>query len=262
MELWQVIVLAIVQGLTEFLPVSSSGHLVIGASLIGANSAAVDISEVTIALHLGTLAAILVYFRQRIAGLFRAQRPLAWRVIVGTIPAVLVGLPLELWFEDVLGNPLVAASMLVVTGGFLYATKRMRITDGTEAKTSYQDAGWIGVFQAVAVLPGLSRSGLTIFAGQWRGLSPKSAATFSFLLAIPVIAGAGTLKLATMVTAGTLPATPWLHLLIGMVCSFLIGLAALSWLMKWLEQGRLWWFAYWCIPLGIAVLGWQLWPGG
>ena len=258
MEWWGIAILAVVQGLTEFLPVSSSGHLVIGSALLRSDTAVMDVAEVTIALHLGTLLAILVFYRQRIFRLLGEDRRAIPRVVVGTIPAVLVGVPVELWFEDVLENPLVAGVMLLATGSMLLGMRRRIEGERDYPDASNADAWWIGVAQAAAILPGLSRSGSTIFVGSRRGLSGPSAATFSFLLAIPAIAGAGVLKGASMVAKGSLPTTPWPHLLGGIALSFVVGLFALGWLVKWLERGRIWWFAWWCLPLGVGVIGAEL----
>ncbi len=258
MELWRVLILAVVQGLTEFLPVSSSGHLVIGAAWLGADTEALDVAEVTIALHVGTLLAILVYYSKRIVRILTHDRRLIPLLVVGTVPAVLVGVPIELFWEEALGSPLVAGVMLLATGGVLLGLRRLRVREGVDHEATYRDSVWIGLFQAAAVLPGLSRSGSTIFAGIWRGLAPKDAATFSFLLAIPAIAGAAVLKLGSMAIKGTEPTTPWLTLLAGIGVSFVVGWVALVWLVRWVEQGKIWWFAWWCLPLGVVVIGWSL----
>jgi len=252
---WVLAILAVVQGLTEFLPISSSGHLVIGASLLGPPSESFDVAEITIALHVGTLLSILVYYRRRIVRLAGRDRGAVRSVVVGTIPAVLVGVPVEMWWEDFLESPLIAGLMLLVTGCILLGMRRPAAGDGDYPQMSVGDAWWVGLAQAAAILPGLSRSGSTIFAGTRRGLRPQAAATFSFLLAIPAIAGAGLLKAASMVAKGTPPMTPWSHLLGGVAISFVVGLAALAWLVAWLEQGRIWWFALWCLPLGVLVTG-------
>lgn len=262
MELWQVLVLAVVQGLTEFLPVSSSGHLVIGSALMGIDAEVLDVAEVTIALHLGTLLAIVVYYFRRVVRLLGRDRRLVPLLVVGTIPAVIVGLPIERWFESVLESPLIAGLMLIATGCLLLGLRRLVVRGGRDTDLSVSDAWWIGVFQAAAVLPGLSRSGSTIFAGIWRGLKPQDATTFSFLLAIPAIAGAGVLKVASMCADGTTPDTPLGTLLLGIAVSFAVGLLALVWLVRWVERGKVWWFAWWCLPVGTLVIVWQLFFAG
>ncbi len=257
LELWQVLILAVVQGLTEFLPVSSSGHLVIGAACLGIDAETLDVAEVTIALHVGTLLAILMFYARRIVRILTTDRRLIGLLVWGTLPAVVVGVPIELWFEELLESPAIAGAMLLVTGGLLLGLRRLTVGDGADHEATRSDSVWIGVFQAAAVLPGLSRSGSTIYAGIWRGLSPKDAATFSFLLAVPAIAGAAVLKVASMMAKGTSPQTAWPVLAAGIAVSFVVGLAALAWLVRWVEQGRIWWFAAWCFPLGVAVLLWS-----
>ncbi len=254
MEVWQVLILAVVQGLTEFLPVSSSGHLVIGAACLGVDREALDVAEVTIALHVGTLLAILVYYARRIGRVLTRDRRVIGLLIVGTLPAVVVGVPIELFFEKWLESPAIAGILLLLTGSLLLGLNRLSVRAKRTEEASWQDAVWIGVFQAAAVLPGLSRSGSTIFAGTWRGLVPGEAATFSFLLAVPAIAGAAVLKGASMWAKGAAPTTPWGTLAAGIAVSFVVGLVALAWLVRWVALGRLGWFAWWCFAVGLAVL--------
>jgi undecaprenyl-diphosphatase len=289
LDLWQIVLLAFVQGVTEFLPISSSGHLVILAGLMSPQDGKLPhILDLSIVLHLGTLMSILVFYWQRVWRLIGEDRRIIGLLIVGTLPAVIVGLPLKkltkarhddvamvatagdssstagnvaghAWYEGVLESPLVAGSLLPVTGFVLLLAARYRHPRQEEyQQLSYGKTLLIGFSQAAAILPGLSRSGVTISAGMSLGLSPRSAATFSFLLAIPAIAGAGVLEVADMVKESSAPTTPVSHLLIGAVVSFVVGLAALSWLVRLLEKGRLQWFAWWCIPAGIGVIIWQL----
>ena len=257
---WRVIVLAVVQGLTEFLPISSSGHLVLAAALILPDSVeSSEVVEVNIVLHLGTLGSVCVYYFRRLWTLFVGSRRLLWLLFAATLPAVMVGVPLKIFLEPLFASPLVTGLMLIVTGGILLLTQeRETAQTKTEEELSLWQALLIGVAQAVAVLPGLSRSGLTICTGLRLGLSPRSAATFSFLMAVPVIAGAGLLQAVSKyrddATVGNSP----IVLACGLVVSFAVGLGALSWLVGWLEKGRLSYFAYWCIPVGILVIaGWM-----
>ncbi len=258
LSLTEIVILAVVQGLTEFLPVSSSGHLVVLAALLAdGQSRDLEVTDLTIVLHAGTLISILVFYWQRVWRLVTEDRRMIGLLIVGTLPAVAAGLPL-MAAERLLSSPLLAGALLMVTGGMLLWAARLPVGATAYQKLTYGQALLIGVSQAVAILPGLSRSGATIVTGIRLGLTPRSAATFSFLLAIPAIAGASVLKIASLWRDAT-AATPPLHLAIGAAVSFVVGLAALFWLLRWIERGRLWYFAWWCLPLGAGVIVWQLW---
>jgi undecaprenyl-diphosphatase len=262
-----IIVLAILQGLTEFLPVSSDGHLVVASELLVAAGfpPLPDVLEVNIVLHLGTLLSVLAFYFRQVCQLLGKDRRVIPLLIVGTLPAVVLGLPLWLFARDMLQSVLLAGLMLPVTGALVIWASR--IPPGTlhYSEMGYGTALVIGLCQAPAVLPGLSRSGSTIAAGLAAGLERDSAATFSFLLAIPAISGAGVLELLklSMQRPATERAmiTPSL-LLLGAALSFLVGLLALWWLIHWIHRGRLAYFAYWSIPLGIVVTCWQLWVRG
>lgn len=259
-SLSEIVILAVVQGLTEFLPVSSSGHLVIVAKFLAPDGQpqSLDISDLNIVLHAGTLVSILIVYFRRIAKLFGEDRRLVSRLVLATIPAVLVGIPIKKFAEEsVLANPLLAGCLLVVTGVMLLVATRLPAGNIDYRDISYRRALIIGLSQAAAILPGLSRSGATISTGLSVGLNPASAATFSFLMAIPVIGGASLLEVVSLAQESQF-ATPILHLLIGAGVACCVGLAALIWLIRWIERGKLEWFAAWCIPLGIAVVAWQL----
>lgn len=259
MGLIEIVILATIQGLTEFLPVSSSGHLAIVAALLdpSGSAAADDVVEVEIVLHLGTLLSILVFYWHRICRLLGQDRRTLLLLLVGTIPAAAVGLPLKSLASDALSNPLLAGCMLPITGLLLLAVPRLARGSDTYQQLGYRRALWIGIAQAFAILPGISRSGATIATGLANRLDRESAATFSFLLAIPAISGAGLVHLIDLAGKGGSGTQP-LHLAIGAVVSFAVGLLALWWVVRWLEQGRLQLFAWWCIPVGIAVIIWQL----
>jgi len=243
---------------TEFLPISSDGHLVVAAALMAPSEAAnLEVSDLVIVLHGGTLLSILVFYWQRILGLLRSDRRTIGLLVVATIPAVIVGLPAKLFAERWLENPLLAGIFLIVTGIVLLVAARGGRGLADYPALTYRQATLIGMAQAAAILPGLSRSGCTISTGLRIGLSPSAAATFSFLMAIPVIGGACLLESAKLLRAGGL-AMPLGHLAIGVVVSFVVGLVSLAWLVRWLERGRFALFAWWCIPLGLAVLVWQL----
>lgn len=258
MQLWQILILAVVQGFTEFLPISSDGHLTVVAALMAPQGAPanLEVSDVIIVLHGGTLMSIIVFYWRRIWDLLANDRRTIGLLIVATVPAVIIGLPFKLYAERWLTDPMLAGIFLVVTGEVLLLAERGSRGNAEYSQLSYSQAVLIGFAQAAAILPGLSRSGCTITTGLRLGLQPQAAATFSFLMAIPVIGGACVLELAKIVRAGHLE-TPVAHLAAGVLISFVVGIAALWWLVRWLERGRFAFFAWWCIPLGIAVVIWQ-----
>ncbi|MFV1967475.1 MAG: undecaprenyl-diphosphate phosphatase [Pirellulaceae bacterium] len=261
LSLWQIALLAVVQGATEFLPVSSSGHLVVLAALFSPDGTTrgLDIADVNIVLHGGTLLSILVYYSHRVWRLLGEDRRTVGLLVVGTIPAGIIGVPVkEFASESILGNPLLVGFLLPITGLLLIWASRAKVGSTTYPQMSYWHAFLIGISQAAAILPGLSRSGATISTGLRLGLSRDAAAAFSFLLAIPVIGGACLLEVLTLLGQATF-VTPPSYLALGALISFLVGLLSLLWLIRLLERGKLHYFACWCIPLGMAVVVWQLW---
>jgi undecaprenyl-diphosphatase len=264
MSLLEIIILGIVQGFTEFLPVSSSGHLVVGNAIAEAlgSDPVKDLVEVEIVLHLGTLLSVLVYYRREIANLFVKDRRVIPLLILGTLPAAVVGVFLkkvlpEAQTDFILANPLVAGCCFPITAGLLWWAMHRPEGHTDYTQLSVRDTLFIGVLQAIAILPGVSRSGSTIAAGLGVGQSRDSAATFAFLLAIPAIAGGGFLEALDAIKDGT-TGTPLGLLAVGFVVSFLVGLVALSALMHFVRKGKLMMFVYYLIPLGIAVVTWQL----
>lgn len=259
MDFIEIILLSIVQGATEFLPVSSSGHLVVAETLLAqlGRKMPPELIEVNIVLHLGTLLAVLVYYRKRILRLVGEDRRLLPLLVIGTLPAVIVGLPLKKYAPHLLEDPLLTGLMFPVTAFLLVWASRRQPGNTDYQQLSIPAVITIGCMQAFAILPGISRSGSTIVAGLAVGLRRESAATFSFLLAIPAIAGAGVLEGLDMLQ-GTSTTTPMPVLAVGMLISFLVGLASLSLLVRLVQGGQLAYFAFWLVPLGIAVTAWQL----
>ncbi len=267
------LILAILQGIAEFLPISSSGHLVVGAHLFGANF---DITELSIVLHAGTLLSILVFYRREILALVTTHWQLIPLLALGTVPTAIVGIVIKKNFSSLTNDAMLAGFMFVVTGFLLLVlaklteaevenTQNAKKTDaengGKKEPIDYSEMTWkqaliIGLFQAVAILPGISRSGSTIVAGCLVGLRRQSAATFSFLLAIPAIIGASILEVLDIVDKGA--STPIWLLAIGFVVAFGVGFLSLALLVRWLEKGKLYLFAYYVIPLGFAVVIWRL----
>jgi len=256
------LILAVVQGIAEFLPISSSGHLALGAHFLGLSEGQ---DELSIVLHGGTLLSILVFYHRRILALLSQDRRVLPLLVVGTIPAGILGIFLKkiaptLFSVNIMdGFPaaLTAGLMLPITGLLMLSIPLLRARQTEEgASSDYQQLTYgqvvlIGCFQAFALLPGISRSGSTIFAGILVGLRSQSAATFSFLLAIPAIAGAMTLELKDVLEHGS--TTPPLMLLVGALLSFGVGWVSLQLLSSFVNQGKLHWFAYWTIPVGMIA---------
>lgn len=252
---WKLAILSIVQGITEFLPISSSGHLVVLEHWMDLSS---DLTDINIVLHFGTLLAILIVYRERIARMLLSDRRLLALVTVGTVPAVVLGLSVKLFLESLLSSPLVAGVCLPLTGAILFWCQRHPPGDRQCETLSWQAALGIGFAQAFAILPGISRSGTTIAAGLAAGLNREEAAAFSFLLAIPAIAGAAVLE-GISIAGGEPVSTPSTMLAGGAVLSAVVGWASLHWLLRVLQRGQLRWFGGWCILLGAIVLVQQLW---
>ncbi|MFN0016831.1 MAG: undecaprenyl-diphosphate phosphatase [Pirellulaceae bacterium] len=259
LSLPEILILAVVQGVTEFLPVSSDGHLVVVSHWMQEHGTKPpDIGDLIIVLHVGTLFSILVFYYERVWRLLTSERRVLWMIVLATIPAVIVGLPVKKFCEQILENVWLAGAMFPVTGAALLYLSYKPTGNVEYPQMTIRQAIWIGISQAAAILPGLSRSGSTIATGVGVGLTRGSAAAFSFLMAIPVIAGAGTLEALDFWQEGKL-STPISHMLLGAVVSFVVGLGTLWCLNRWLEKGRLQIFAWYCIVLGIAVLAWQGW---
>lgn len=247
--MWEAILLGIVQGLTEFLPVSSSGHLVVLQHVLGFHE---PLMAFDIMVHLGTLAAVLIYYRKQLAymvtGLFGDERSHVLRlyslVIVGTLPAVVIGLAFKDAIEHALGDPFFVACAWMLFG--IVAIISVRWSNGNRRyeDMSFFDALLIGCAQSVAILPGISRSGSTIITGMSRGISPSAAANFSFLLAIPAIGGAGILQLKDTPLSGILQDPP---MIAGALVSFIVGYAAIAWLLRLLARGVIRPFGIYCV---------------
>lgn len=258
--LLQVLVLAVVQGITEFLPISSDGHLAVVMALFEQMGQPVseDALGVTILLHAGTLAAIVVFFWKRIWRLLGEDRRVIGLLIVGTLPAVVIGLLAKKFFAEQLGSALLTGPMLILNGLMLWWASRRTPGETDYPAASFRQAALIGLAQATAILPGISRSGTTISTALATGLRRDAAANFSFLLALPAVGGACLLELIDAAQEGGL-AIPLGQAAAGVVCSFVVGLLALGWLMNWLQRGKLIYFAWWCLAMGAAVTVWQVW---
>lgn len=256
--MYKILILAAVQGIAEFLPISSSGHLIIlGALLEELSSSVSELGEsptLEIILHAGTLGSILVVFWKRILNLLTSDRRVLPLLVIGTVPAAVVGLTIKSQFSTLLTSPTLAAAMLLVTGCMLVLLGRLAPRDGCYTELNWRAAVIIGCFQAFAILPGVSRSGSTILGGRLLGLKNEDSVTFSFLLAIPAILGASLLAIKDIwqqVSVGETLEFSIAELAIGAFVSFLVGLVALTWLIGWSRKDRLHWFAWWCFPAGL-----------
>jgi len=263
MTLLQALILGLLQGATEFLPVSSSGHLVLIPWLLGWPTPGLAFDAL---VHWGTAAAVVGYFRREWSALLRAaatavrrrsladpQARLLALLIVGTLPGALAGWLLEDFFEGMFARPVAAAAFLLVTAAILVLSERFAHQERGLKDLSWPDALFVGSAQAVAILPGISRSGATIATGMGRGLRREPAARFSFLLATPIILGAGLLQVVDLVQAGSL-AAQFPVLGIGFLSALLSGLVCIHFLLRYLQRRPLYPFALYCAVLGIAGL--------
>lgn len=245
--------LGIVQGVTEFLPISSSGHLVIAQDLMGVSSAGI-LFEVVV--HLGTLASILVVFREDIGRLLRHRssresKKMFVHLLIGTIPIALAGVLFKSQIEMTFNNLHLVGSAFLATGIMLILTYfTASRSEGTTPKKSV----FIGLSQALALIPGISRSGATISTGLFLGIDAKEAARFSFLLAIPALFGSGVYMMREFVSLGAGSEGAGV-LAAGFVSSFIVGLVSLKFLLRVLVRGRFHWFGIYCLAVGIMSIG-------
>jgi|AMZC01.1.fsa_nt_AMZC01000644.1_7 undecaprenyl-diphosphatase len=265
MSIWQALVLGVLQGTTEFLPVSSSGHLVLVPWWLNWSEPPLVFDVV---VHLGTLVAVLMYFWRDWQVLLRAglhalrnrtasepEARLLWLIALGTVPAALAGLMLEGLFETTLSDPPLAASFLLVTAFVLVFSERASNSERTLTDLQPADALIIGGAQALAIFPGLSRSGSTIAAGLTRGMSRPAAARFSFLLATPIIMGAGIKQGFDLLVGGEPLGNGMVApLLIGFTTSLVMGYLCVWGLLRLLQRRRLYGFAAYCATFGTLSL--------
>ena len=267
MTILQAVVLGVVQGLTEFLPVSSTAHLILVPQLLGWQLQADAVFAFNVLLQLGTLAAVLIYFRsdlfeiaasmlQGISKRAPWQTPsarLGWLLIAGTIPAVVLGIALKPYFAALHQQPAVVAGVLAGTAVLIFGAERWGRRERPLASLSALDAMLIGAFQASALVPGVSRSAATMCGAMLRGLRRPDAARFSFLLSVPVLAGAGVLAAADLAATPNVSAL-LLPLLLGTFTSMLVGLASIYWLLSYLQRRSLLVFGWYRIAAGLLAL--------
>ena len=258
MDALDALILGIIQGLTEFLPVSSSGHLELGKVILGDNSIPKNSLMFTVVLHFATALSTVVVFREDVSkifkGLFKFQRneetEFSLKILISMIPAGLVGFFFEEELESLFGgNLLLVGSMLLVTALLLVLADRAKKTD---QKVTYLHALIIGVAQAFALLPGVSRSGATIATSVLLGDDRGAAARFSFLMVVPLIIG----KMLKDILSGefTQDTPAIMALLVGFAAAFLTGLLACTWMIKLVKQSKLTYFAVYCAIVGIIAI--------
>lgn len=251
----EAIILGIIQGLTEFLPISSTGHLYLGRELIGLKEAGLFLDTM---LHAGTLLAVLVVYKSEIwSMLVNPFRKLTLILIIGTIPAVAVGLLFNDYFDKLSTTGSTIGWEFLITGLVLWFSDRIKQGYKKMEQLTYGDALFIGGFQALAIFPAISRSGLTIAAGLFRKLDREVAAYFSFLLSIPVIGGAVLLQIVNVFQGEATEQVSTQALLIATIASALAGYVAVRWMISYLQKGSLKWFAVYVWLLGAVVLGIQ-----
>jgi len=263
MSLLEAIIIGIIQGATEFLPISSDGHLVLVPAVFGLSQP--DLVLIGL-VHAGTLLAIVSYFwrdliaiaRAVLTGLARrdplgtADARLGYFMVLGSIPAAIIGLLALDFFEAQFSSPTVAAAGLLVTAAFLVAGERLNRGTKTLDRVTWLDTLIIGSFQVLALLPGVSRSGTTIAAGLGRGLDRPTAARFSFLVGLPAIAGAGLLSIIDIFSAqGSLPAG---HYLAAFIAAAVVGYGCIAFLLNWVKRHTLYPFAVYCALVGLLYL--------
>jgi len=258
MEVVDAIILGVIQGLTEFLPVSSSGHLELGKAILGDNSVPEESLLFTVVLHFATALATVVVFRKDIIKLLKGLISFKWneetqfasKIVLSMIPAVIVGLFFEEQLEALFnGNIILVGFMLIITGLLLLLAGRAKHTG---KGITWKDAVIIGVSQAIAMLPGISRSGATISTSVLLGNDRAKAARFSFLMVVPLIFG----KIAKDVLSGDISlenaaSTP---LILGFIAAFVTGLIACTWMISLVRKAKLHYFSYYCFAVGVLAI--------
>ena len=258
MDIIDAIILGIIQGLTEFLPVSSSGHLELGKAILGDDSLPQESLLFTVVLHFATALSTIVVFRKDVLDIFKGLFKFTWndetkfslKIIISMIPAALIGLFFEKELEQLFGGNIVLVGfMLIITALLLYLAGKAK---NTEKPVSYTNAFIIGVSQAIAMLPGISRSGATISTSVLLGNDKNRAARFSFLMVVPLIFG----KIAKDIFSGDLSfeSAQMKTLSIGFIAAFISGIIACTWMIKIVKKSKLSYFAVYCFIVGIIAI--------
>ncbi|MBT3337203.1 MAG: undecaprenyl-diphosphatase UppP [Anaerolineae bacterium] len=263
MNLLQAFFLGIVQGLTEFIPVSSTAHLLIGQELLGIPASDATFSFLVL-VQWGTLISLFIYFEKDLLNLIKAffgkpfsnaENRMAWYVIIATIPALLVGYFLKDALEELFRTPLLAAAIrLFAAAALLSLAEWLGKRSRTANEMTWLDALYVGLFQVFAVFPGASRSGSAIAGGMLRGFTREASARFAFLMSIPVMLAAGAYEsLDLFQMAGLAEFIP--ALIVGFLTAAFVGWLAIRWLMAYLNKNSLYSFVIYCVALGSILLG-------
>jgi len=262
MEIINAIILGIIQGLTEFLPVSSSGHLEIAKAILGENKVGEESLLMTVVLHFATALSTIIIFRKDLievfSGLFQFKNnesfQFSLKIVLSMIPAALVGVFFNDEIEGLFGGALtLVGGMLLITGLLLFLADKAK---ASAKQVGIKDAILVGISQAIAILPGISRSGATISIAVLLGIDKEKAARFSFLMVVPLIFG----KMAKDVLSGDIQyeSATILPLVIGFIFAFLTGLVACKWMIKLVKRSQLKYFAYYCFAVGTIVIATSL----
>ncbi len=254
MTVFQALVMSIIQGLGEFLPISSSAHLVLAPWALGWDDPGLTFD---VALHMGTLIAVVIFFWKDWTGLLseaalRRSTPKArlfWYLLIATIPGAAIGYLLEEQAETVFRNPFLIGTMLIVMGGILYWVDRTAVKRKSIWGVSIKDSLLIGLSQAFAIIPGVSRSGVTMTAGRALGLTREASARFSFLLSTPIIFGAGVMQIKNLSTADINTA-----FITGIVSSAVVGFISIGFLLKFLTEHSFALFVWYRFALGLGII--------
>lgn len=265
MDLFQSIILGLIQGLTEFLPISSSGHLLVFPALVGWEDPGAAFSAV---IQLGTEAAVLIYFRNDLWRIARTwlkslrepglrgdpEARMGWYLVVATIPIAILGFVFQHQIETAARNLWLVGSTLVLFGLVLGFADRVGTKSRTVDGLSFRDGALIGLAQSLALIPGVSRSGATISAGLFLGLERTVAARFSFLLAIPAVVLSGTYELLKLLTGKEHVGEPMLNVAVATLVAFVVGFAVISWFLRYLTTHSMRLFVWYRVLVGIGVL--------
>jgi undecaprenyl-diphosphatase len=267
MSILQAFILGIVQGLTEFLPISSSAHLVLVPFFLGWKIPADQEFPFDVLVQLGTLLAVIIYFRKDLWAIIVAfiqgliqRKPFAefdsrmgWYLILATIPASIIGLLIKDQVEAAFGSPVATGVFLFVTAFFLLLAEQIGKRTRPLESLTWKDALWVGIWQIISLFPGVSRSGSTIAGGMTRNLTRPAAARFSFLMMVPVMLAAGLLTTLDLLKVPNL--SSFLPVMaIGFITAAIVGYIAIRWLLSFLVSHSLRWFAVYCIIVGAITL--------
>lgn len=262
MSLLEAIILGVIQGLTEFLPVSSSGHLELAKAILGDTSIPQESLTFTVVLHFATALSTLLVFRQEVAEIFKGLFQFKWnnemkfsvKIIISMLPAVIIGLAFEKQLESFFGGKILFVGiMLLITAGLLLFADKAK---DTNKEVSFKNSLIIGISQAIAMLPGISRSGATISTSVLLGIDRSKAARFSFLMVVPLIFG----KIAKDFLGGNIhfQSSEIVPISAGFVAAFLAGLVACNWMIALVKKSKLSYFSIYCAIVGLIAIGYSL----